>query len=549
MGHTSAGAPARRRRRALLGLSATVALAVAAQFTQAATTSAQTPSPSSTTTATTTTTAAAATAGLAASSFLGGKEWDEGSDVEVDSAGNSYITGFTLSQDFSKTTAARGGFRGIADGFVTKVAADGRRVLWSTYLGGVDLDVPSSLAMDAGGNVYVTGRTASPDFPTTRGAFQPRLRGRLCQRVEPCHDAFVTKLRPDGRVVYSTLLGGSANEEGVGIAVDRHGRAWVTGNTDSTDLPLARPLQRAFQSPPCPVDLPCEYDVFVTALTPDGRGLHFSSYLGGDASDTAGGIAVDEAGSAYVTGTTRSADFPVTGRALQRRINGTACGPPPGAPCLDAFIMKVANRRLAWSTYFGGSEDERAGGIAVDRAGQAVVTGSTRSPRLPLRNAVQGGLDNASCTADLPEEKCDDAFVTQLTANGSGLVYSTYLGGQAEDQGLAVAVDSGGNALVAGRTDSRDFPISRAAQPTFGGYIDGFVTKLSRGTGVIAWSTFVGGNDPDRTTGVDTHRSGSVHLTGRTLSPDFPTAAAFQPAMAQDDDYDAFVQVLRPPAR
>ena len=480
------------------------------------------------------------------SSFLGGLEWDEGSDVEVDRAGNSYVTGFTLSPDLRVVKAAQGSFRGLADAFVTKVSADGRRVLWSTYLGGVDLDVAHSMAMDASGNVYVTGRTASPDFPTTRGALQPRLRGGSCQG-EPCHDAFVTKISSEGRVVYSTLLGGRANEEGISIAVDRSGRAWVTGNTDSSDFPVRSAVQSRFQSPPCPGDLPCEYDVFVSALAADGRRLAFSSYLGGDAGDTSGGIAVDEAGNAYVTGTTRSSDFPVTRGALRRSINGRACGPPPGAPCLDAFVTKISASafRLDYSTYVGGTRDERSSGIAVNRSGQAVITGSTRSPDLRLAKAIQSDLDNAACTTDLPEEQCDDGFVAQLTRDGRSLVFSTYLGGRAEDQGLAVTVDPAGNVHVVGRTDSRDFPTKEAAQPEFGGYIDGFATEFAAGTGALVRSTFLGGSEADRATGVDTSTSRTVHVTGRTLSPDFPTAAAFQDAL-RADDYDAFLTTLDP---
>lgn len=539
MGHTSVRRPARSRRRVLTGIAAAAAVWLAALVAQAATTSAQ--SPSATQGAAPVVRTATVTSAVP-SSFLGGRRWDEGSDVEVDAAGNTYVTGFTLSQDFPSQAAAQGRFAGLADGFVTKVAPDGRR-LWSTFLGGVDVDIASSLAVDAAGNVYVTGRTASPDFPTTGRAFQTGLRGGLCQG-EPCHDAFVTKLSPQGRVVFSTLLGGSANEEGVGIAVDRRGRAWVTGNTDSADLPLKGPLQ-GFRSPPCPGDLPCEYDVFVAALRADGRQLAFSTYLGGGAGDTAGGIAVDEAGSAYVTGTTRSQDFPVTRAALQGRISGSACGPPPGAPCLDAFVVKITGGALAFSTYFGGTGDERSGGIAVDRRGRPVITGSTRSARLPVRNALQAALDDEACRTAPPEEQCGDAFVTRLTGDGRRLLLSTYLGGRAEDQGLAVAVEDTGDVVVAGRTDSRDFPVRAAAQPRFGGYIDGFATRIADGTGALVWSTFVGGSKADRTTGVDTHRDGRVRLTGRTLSPDFPTVRPFQPGLAAAGDDDAFVQTLR----
>lgn len=487
---------------------------------------------------------------LAASTYLGHREWDEATDVEVDPAGGIYVTGFTLSPGFPTLAGAQEGFRGLADAFVTRLAPDARTVVWSTFLGGHDLDLGSSLALDEAGNVYVTGRTASADFPTTDGAAQPAIRSEGCQG-EPCHDAFVTKLSPTGQVLYSTYLGGSANEEAIGIAVDAGGRAWVTGNTDSPDFPTRGPVQGRFQSPPCPGDLPCPYDVFVAALSPDGGNLETGTYLGGAATDTAAGLALDGRGAAYVTGATRSPDFPVTAGALQPRISGAACGPPPGGPCLDAFVSKITvdggdgAARLAYSTYLGGTNDERAGGVAVDDLGRAVITGSTQSADLPLHRPLQPGIDNASCTAEQPEEQCDDGFVSQLDAAGAALVYSTYLGGQAEDQGLGIGVDRNGDAVVVGRTDSRDFPVAAAVQPRFGGYIDGFATRIAAGTGELVWSTFLGGGDADRVLGVDLSADGGVHLTGRTLSPDFPTRGALQPEL-HAEDYDAFVTVLRP---
>ena len=463
--------------------------------------------------------------------------------MEVDRAGNTYTTGFTLSTDLP----GGGGFNGLADAFVSKHAPDGR-LLWSTLLGGDDVDVGSSLALDASGNAYVTGRTASADFPTTRGALQRQIRGGACQG-EPCHDAFVSKLSPAGRLLTSTFLGGSANEEGVGIAVDRFGRASVTGNTDSTDLPVRGALQGRSQSTPCPGDLPCPYDVFVATLSADGSRLAFASYLGGRASDTSAGIAVDRAGALYLTGTTRSPDFPVSARALQPAIRGRACGPPPGAPCLDAFVAKIAGQtgssrpRLVYSTFLGGTRNERAGGIAVDLSGRATVTGSTQSSDLPLRRPLQARIDNAACTTDLPEEQCDDAFVAQLDSTGRALVTSTYLGGRAQDQGLGVTVDRG-RALVVGRTDSRDFPVRGAVQPRFGGYTDAFVTELDARSGALVRSTFLGGRKADRALGVDTGPTGTVHVTGSTLSPDLPTRRPAQ-AVPGGEDEDAFVTVLR----
>ncbi len=481
---------------------------------------------------------------LVFSTYLGGRDWDEATAIKADAGGNIYVTGFTLSANFPIRRAAQSRFGGLSDAFVTKLAPDGHTLLWSTYLGGSDVDIGNSLALDSASNVYVTGMTASADFPTTSGSLQPTIRNHACQG-EPCHDAFVTKLSPTGRILYSTYLGGSVNDEGVGIAVDAAGSAYVTGNTDSPDFPTRRAVQPTFGSLPCQGDIPCSYDVFVSKLTPNGQALDYSTYLGGSALDISGGIAVDAAGSAYITGSTRSPNFPTTRSALQPVLKGRACGPPPGEPCLDAFVTKLAvgGDRIVYSTYLGGAKNDRGIGIAVDAAGNALVTGSTQSADFPTLRAVQARLDNRSCTSDQPQEQCDDAFVTKIGGTGNVLVYSTYLGGQAEDQGLAVVVDTAGNAYVAGRTDSRNFPIRTVVQPRFGGYIDGFVTKLAA-DGALQWSTFLGGSKADRSRSVAVDAAGGVYLTGRTLSADFPTKQPVQSTLG-GDDYDAFVTKLR----
>ncbi|HKG50094.1 MAG TPA: SBBP repeat-containing protein [Actinomycetales bacterium] len=477
------------------------------------------------------------------STYYGGRLWDEATDTEVDAAGNTYVAGFTLSSRFVVGPPARRPFGGLVDGFVAKFAPDGQRVLWTTFLGGVDIDIINSIALDKSGNAYVTGMTGSENFPTTGGVMQPAIRAEDCQG-EPCHDAFVTKFSPNGQIVYSTFLGGRFNDEGVGIAVDSNNRAYVSGNTDSIDFPTANPFQAKPRGIPCSGDLPCPYDVFVAKVGQNGRGLFYGTYLGGKERDTAGGIAVGSDGSAYVTGTTRSADFP-TSAARSPAIHGRACGPPPNVPCADAFVTKLtpAGNRLSYSTYLGGVKPETGSGIAVGTDGTAVVTGSTQSRDFPTRQALQGRLDNASCTELQPQEQCDDGFVTKFTPSGRDFVYSTYFGGKAEDQGLAVAVGSNGTAYVGGRTDSRNFRVRDAVQPNFGGYIDGFASAITS-TGQLNWSTFVGGKEADRVEGISVNPSGRVRVAGRTLSPNFPIRRPVQSALV-DKDYDAFVMGLR----
>jgi hypothetical protein len=479
---------------------------------------------------------------LVFSSYLGGQEWDEATGVATDRDGNSYVTGFTLSEDFPRVGSGARGHDAIHDAFVTKVAADGGRIEWSTQIGGVDMDLANAVTVDRDGNVYVVGRTGSPDFPTT-SALQNRLRGRACTG-EPCHDAFVVKLGPTGQIQWSTLFGGTLNEEAVSVAVDEDSAVYVAGLTDSPDLPTRNPFQAKFQSPPCQGDVPCPYDAFVTKLAPTGDRVVYSTYLGGNAADLARGIDVDSDGNAYVAGSTGSPDFPKV-RAFQNTMRGEACGPPPGEPCRQTFLTKLTpdGATAAYSTYLGGKEHDDGYGVAVDRQQRAHVTGATQSPDFPTRNALQATLNNRACTSEQPHELCDDGFVTKFAANGQTLEYSTYLGGRAEDQGLAIDVTRKGRAQVAGRTDSRDFLTTpNAAQPHFGGYIDGFALQL-RPAGTPVWSTFLGGSDADRATGIAADHQGSAHLAGRTLSPDFPTRRPFQPAL-RDQDYDAFLSII-----
>jgi hypothetical protein len=475
---------------------------------------------------------------LTSSTFLGGLEWDEATDVEVDDDGNRYVAGFTLSRDFPDTRTEGPG--GIQDAFVAKVSTD-NTLAWSVVLGGTELDVAYGLALDDDGNVYVTGRTGSEDFPTA-AALQPELNGTECTG-EPCHDAFVAKFDPDGGLVFSTYFGGSLNEEALGIAVADDGIV-ISGNTDSRDLPTESAFQADFGSEPCPGDLPCELDVFASKLTTDGSDLVYSTYLGGDGNDTSAGVALAEDGTAFLSGTTRSADFP-TANAFHEGLNGTACGPPPGTPCPDAFVtaLEPDGSSAAYSTLLGGTEPETGTGIAVDAQGRASVTGGTQSPDFPTARPAQAALDNASCTKDQPEELCDDGFVTRFSPDGSSLDFSTYLGGTGEDRGLGIAVDGAGTVLVAGSTDSRNFPTLEPVQAALGGYIDAFVTALSAENGALAWSTFHGGTEAERANAVTVGPDSAVHAVGRTLSPDLPVLSPLQ-AELQDADYDAFLVSL-----
>jgi len=322
---------------------------------------------------------------------------------------------------------------------------------YSTYFGGNGDDRVSGLAVDRSGSVYITGTTWSSDLPLKAGV-QP-------VHIPPFADVFVAKLNASGaELVYSTYLGGSIGDEGSAIAVDGAGNAYVTGNTASRDFPITA---GAFQSS---LAGGRNFDAFVVKLSPDGGALSYSTYLGGeqpmfDAYDYGNSIAVDTFGNAYVVGRTQSTDFPTTPSVVQRALNTSQ----------NAFVTKLnaTGSGLLYSTYLGGSRYEEALGIALDAAGNAYVTGYTSSPDFPVTaGAMQSELGRDSTGSS----SSGDAFITKLNAEGTALVYSTYLGGGSLDRSNAIAVDASGGAYVAGMTESFDFPTTVSAlKREFGG--------------------------------------------------------------------------------
>ncbi|MGH8584146.1 MAG: SBBP repeat-containing protein [Gammaproteobacteria bacterium] len=453
---------------------------------------------------------------LVYSTYLGGSGGDAGSGIAVDSAGNAYVTGYTNPSNFGVLV---GGF----DAFVTKLNAGGSALVYSTYLGGGKSDGGFGIAIDNAGNAYITGVTYSNDFPTVNPVQGARA-GR--------QDAFVAKLNAGGSaLVYSTYLGGSGHEyaldDTMGIAVDSAGNAYVTGATYSNDFPTVNPLQGTLAG---------TLDAYVAKLNAGGSALIYSTYLGGSDSGYYGefgsGIAVDSAGNAYVTGVTYSNDFPTV-----NPLQGARAGRQ------DAFVAKLdaGGSALLYSTYLGGSGSslyygEVGYGIAVDSAGNAYITGRTDSANFPTVNPLQGNLAGPPGYFN--------AFVTKLNAGGSALVYSTYLGGSGGDVGKGIAVDSAGNAYVTGVTGSHDFPTVNPLQGALVGGGDTFVAKLSAGGSALFYSTYLGGSNDgffnaDEGDGIAVDSAGNAYVTGVTSSHDFPTVNVLQGNLK--GGYDAFV--------
>jgi len=378
---------------------------------------------------------------------------------------------------------------------------------YSTYLGGNADDYGFGIAVDRAGNAYVAGYTGSANFPTANAA-----RGSFGGGAT---DAFVTKLNPAGNgLAYSTYLGGSGDDFGLGIAVNAAGNAYVTGYTNSGDFPIANPAQGSLNS--------LGGSAFVAELNPAGNGLVYSTYLGGGVFDVGNAIAVDSSGAAYVTGVTASSDFP-TASPLQGSLNGST----------NAFVSKLnpAGNGLVYSTFLGGSGDvDQGNGIAVDASGAAYVTGVTNSRDFPTANALQGAYSGV----------IENAFVSKLNPAGNGLAYSTFLGGAADDQGNAIAVDSNGAAYVAGQTSSPNFPTANALQSAYAGATDAFVSKLNPAGNGLVYSTFLGGSGDDQTNGIAVDINGNAYVAGQTSSPNFPTANAAQSTPGGSDDAFAF---------
>ncbi|MCT7959592.1 SBBP repeat-containing protein [Laspinema sp. D1] len=412
--------------------------------------------------------------------LLGGNGFNQGEGIAIDQAGNAYVTGVTLSNDFPILNAIQGNSSLSNQAFISKLSNTGS-LAYSTLFGGSSYDAARSIAADNNGNVFITGETTSSDFPLLN-AIQPTYGGTQNNFSLSLGDAFAVKLSREGQLVYSTYLGGNNDDGGLGIATDGNGNAYITGATYSNNLPIQNAVQSSFGG---------VQDAFITKLAADGN-LVYSTYIGGTGSELGESIAVDTNQNVYITGTVNAPLLPVVvpaplpSAAIADRTfsdpsatqvppeNGsprTFLSPPPLNPFQtnlggseSAFITKLANdgSRLIYSTLLGGSNNDNGTGIAVDNSGNVYVTGTTNSANFPGVNAFQGYSGQG------------DAFVTKFAANGT-LEYSTYLGGTAEDTGLGIEVDNAGTVYLAGNTYSGDLPNSLNR---FGGSLNAFLAKI-----------------------------------------------------------------------
>ncbi|MFB3896150.1 MAG: SBBP repeat-containing protein [bacterium] len=465
------------------------------------------------------------------STYLGGSGWEWGNGIALDTAGNAYIVGYTNAGNFPTTPGAidttfNGSFMGAYDVFVSKLNPGGTALVYSTYLGGSDEDWGTAIAVDAAGNAYITGYTQSTNFPITTGAFNTTFNSIS----NVTSDVFVSKLNPAGTaLVYSTYLGGLDNDIGYGIAVDAAGNAYITGMTASTNFPITVGAFDTSFSAGIYGD-----EAFVSKLNSTGSALVFSTYLGGTGWNVGYGIALDTSGQTYITGYTIAPNFPTTSNAYDTSSNGG----------YDVFVTKLnpSGSGLLYSSYLGGIGTDISQGIALDTGGKVYITGYTQSTNFPVTaRAWIGPVFHGSYPNN-------DAFVSKLNPNDTGissLVYSTYLGGLGDDYGQGIAVDADGNAYVTGYTSSPDFPTTIGAlQTMLTGltYFDAFVSKISPTGSVLDYSTYFGGSDYDYGYGIAVDALNNIYITGRTESFfDFPvTSGAFMTTPGAGG-WDAFV--------
>jgi hypothetical protein len=410
---------------------------------------------------------------------------------------------------------------------------------YATYLGGSGEEEAFGIALDSNLDVYVTGDTNSgtsfPGSPLTKlggGGF----------------DAFVTKLKGDGStILYTTLIGGSNDDFGTAIAVDALGDAFVAGGTQSNNFPpagtQAQPLPGGGTcgGPPCP-------DAFLAELDPTGAILLYSTYLGGNNSDVANAMVIDNAGNAYLGGETFSAKYTNATGTVNGKLNGNDA---PGGPS-DGFVAKIDNTgALVFFTYLGGSNGDLISGITLDAgAPDIIATGDTISTDFPFTTGAfqtKCGTDgNCNPVGGVPQS---DAFVTKLDSGGSLFVYSTYLGGSGADVSAAITSDSSNFAYVTGNTDSTtDFPTTNGSfQPKTtvpNTSITAFVTQVKPDGSGLGYSSYLGGSVGESGQAIALDPNDNAYVTGVTTSPDFPPVDAFQGSL--NGNSDAFVTEIDP---
>jgi len=450
--------------------------------------------------------------------------------VAVDQHGNLYVVGGTRSDDFPVVNAYQPSHRWSSryDAFLSKISPDGA-LIFSTYFGGTYNDFAHDVAVDRDGNIYVVGETESTDIGATGNAYQG-IKGAVM-------DGFIAKFGPTGNnLLYCSYLGGIGNDYIMAIALDAQTNIYVAGHTGSTNFPTTAGAYRTTRPGG-------NRDVFVTKLNLSGNhGLVYSTFVGASSDtnmgygDMAYDLEVDSFGAAVVCGRTDGVDFPSV-QAVQGTFGGGTVG-----SVHDAYVFRLTpdGAGLEFSTYLGGASDDQAYGVTVDDDGAVIVVGQTLSTNFPLHNAWQTNRYNA---ATYP-----DAFVCKYSPEGTGVVFSTRLGGGYSDIAYATCLGPSNSIYVTGRAGGngsaglRAFPVLSAIQTNIGSLeLQSFVARLSAG-GQLMMSTYHGGGSTDQGMAIAMGPGGTPYVAGHTYSASgFPLVNPFQSFIGGGSSDDAFV--------
>jgi hypothetical protein len=485
---------------------------------------------------------------LSYSTYFGGNADDIAWKVAVDTNGFVYVAGQTLSTKLATVGAFHTNYAGgtyTGDAFVAKFSNDGSNLVYCTYLGGSQDDFAYGLALGSAGDVFLTGSTDSPDFPTNH-ALYPKILGHsyFSPRTGTLYNAnaFVAEIDTTGsHLVYSTYLGGSGNiprgigDTGTGIAVDSAGNVYVTGFTGSTNFPATNSLVYQLSGTNNTFNhLTGLINAFLTKIGPGGTNLVYSTYFGGTNVDESTDVAVDGAGDAYMAGFTSSTNFPTTTNALETILGGST----NFIALNNAFVAKFApsGTNLIYSTFLGGTNADQAFAIAVDAVGNAYVTGGATSPNFPDTATNVPGLSNGLTNNQSGLILTTNAFLAKLNPTGSSLVYSAVFGGTnyGIDIGYGVAVDPAGDAFVVGATSSTSFPVTITNSTpgqlaaTNAGSSDVFITAFNPEASALLYSACLGGAANDYGNGIAVDPLGDAYVVGQTFSSNFPTNNARQ---------------------
>lgn len=472
-------------------------------------------------------------------SYLGGSEYDTARSIAVDKDGNMYITGWTFTTDLPVTgNAIQSDHHGEADIFIARVSADGHSVSMLTYFGGSGTDTAHDIAVDDAGNIYVTGTTNSADLMTVNPV-QASLNGES--------DAFILKIDSSGVLTFASYFGGSGDETGQALTVNSDGTITFAGNSRSTDLfTTADALDVS-----CGNDGLCDAsdtsnadtrqsDAYLARFTLDSSDMYipaYATYVGGNSVDAAHDIAVDSNGVIYLTGETRSSDL-VTRNALQSKLAGGFAGG------YDAFVLALdpaqsTDKGLRYASYLGGDGEDSGNAIAVASDGIVTLVGDTSSSGFPVTaNALQNKFFGGDA----------DAFITQVDTRAAGsasLLYSSYIGGDSDESGSAIAIDAQNNLYIAGYTTSDNFPTQQGPQLFYQDHGDGFLLKLNSDYSP-GLASFVGGMSFDAAFAVAVDASGMICLTGETETTGLASGNAWQTAYS--NHADAYVTKIDPAA-